>query len=196
MILGTPWLRDHNPRINWQENAIELINWEKERGHSLQSITQIIKVIIIPKKETKLNRVLMGSTGICKKGIIDEEDYLADFLNEEEIKSWIQIKQITKYLEREEDVQTLGEDCTWVCIKQSASQRFAQSAEEGKEKKVASLPEEFSEFSSVFSKKESEQLPDHHPWDCKIEEKPDFQRKVVQAYPIPPALMEMFHKWL
>ena len=93
-------------------------------------------------------------------------------------------------------MQTLGEDCTWVCIKQSASQRFAQSAKEGKGKKVASLLEEFSEFSSIFSKKESERLPDHCPWDCKIEEKPDFQRKVAQAYPIPPALMETFNKWL
>src|SRR6266568_7251994 len=92
MILGTPWLRDHNPRINWQENAIELIDWEKERGCSLQSITQIIKAIIVPKKETKLNRILMGSPGIFEKGVIDEEDYLADFLNEEEVESWIQIK--------------------------------------------------------------------------------------------------------
>src|SRR6266568_2957073 len=66
MILGTPWLKDHNPRINW----------EKERGCSLQSITQIIKAIIIPKKETKLNRILMGSPGIFEKGVIDEEDYL------------------------------------------------------------------------------------------------------------------------
>src|SRR6266567_687496 len=122
MILGMPWLRDHNPRIDWQENVIKLIDWEKERGHSLQSITQIIKAIIVPKKETKLNRVLMGSTGICKKGVIDEEDYLVDFLNKEEIKSWIRIKQITKYLEKEEDVQTLGEDCTWVHVKQLASQ--------------------------------------------------------------------------
>src|SRR6266568_2225389 len=92
MILGTPWLKEHNPRIDWNENAIELIDWEKERGCSLQSITQIIKVIIIAKKETKLNRILMGSIGICKKGVIDEEDYLADFLNEEEVESWIQIK--------------------------------------------------------------------------------------------------------
>ena len=89
MILGMPWLKDHNPRIDWQENAIKLIDWEKERGCSLQSITQIIKAIIIPKKETKLNRILMGSTGICEKGIVDEEDYLVDFLNEEEVESWI-----------------------------------------------------------------------------------------------------------
>ena len=35
MILGIPWLKEHNPHINWKDCTIELIDWEKEKGRSL-----------------------------------------------------------------------------------------------------------------------------------------------------------------
>ena len=144
----------------------------------MQSITQIIKAISTKLIRTN-NEISIKSAGTSENkqdGVIDEEEFLMNFLDEEESESWIRIRQIVKYLEKEEDTETLGEDSVWVRIKQSASQRFAQSAEEKKEiKEKASLPDEYSEFQSVFNKKESERLPEHRPWDCKIEEKPDFQ---------------------
>ena len=55
---------------------------------------------------------------------------------------------------------------------------------------------EFFRWKSVFDKKESEQLPNHRPWDCKIKLLPGLKKKITTAYEIPPALIPVFDKGL
>jgi hypothetical protein len=55
----------------------------------------------------------------------------------------------------------------WVRAKQSASQRFAQAAEENT--KGYAVPEDYKEeYQGIFEKKASERLPEKRPWDHKI----------------------------
>jgi hypothetical protein len=53
-----PWLQDHNPNINWRQQTIGLINWNKEQGQTLSQITQVINPI---KREEPLLDDIGGS---------------------------------------------------------------------------------------------------------------------------------------
>jgi hypothetical protein len=127
MILGMPWLESHNPRINWKRKTIELVDWNKERGRSLNQITQVINWI---KKERPIVDV---STCMV------EEDVATALVDHEH--TWIRAKEMANYLEDqdlEENWHAVNgnEETAWVRVKQSFSQQFAQQAEEKKDKNI------------------------------------------------------------
>src|ERR1700759_2310956 len=99
-------------------------------------------------------------------------------------------------LEDEQVILLGNEEITWVCTKQSASQRFAQQAAEETAKK-AEVPPEYREFKSIFEKKSSERLPKHQPWDHKIKMIEGYKmKKLKDLYQIPPKLMPIFNDWI
>ena len=71
MILGMPWLESHNPKINWQKKTIQLIDWAKERGITLNQIMQIINWIREEEPEVTIRRCLI------------EEEEIPAFINHE-----------------------------------------------------------------------------------------------------------------
>jgi len=67
--------------------------------------------------------------------------------------------------------------------KTSVSQRLAHGAETDKERPFEELvPKEYREYRSVFKKTASECFPKSHPWDHRIDLKPDFIPKKAKTY--------------
>ena len=197
LILGMPWLQDHNPNIDWRYRTIELIDWSQEQGRSLREITQVIETIrreepwkVIDNTEVHLRRMTAA--------LIDHED------------TWARAKELANYMEEDSNskedervaIHGIEEDVTWVRLKQSTSQRFAQQGESKKNigAKRMEIPPEYSQFKCIFEKKKSERLPEHQPWDHAIELKPDLKEKLKKkktvTYPLPPKLEPVFNDWL
>ena len=190
-----PWLQQHNPNVDWRQRTIELINWSKEQGQSLNQITQVID--LIRKEEPLLN----DEGGPQSQTI--ECHVAAVFIDHDE--TWARAKELANYIEEDsysgenEHAVDLGiDDTAWVRVKTSTSQRFTQQAESlniGIKKTV--VPPEYLKYKSVFEKKESERLPCHQPWDHQITLKPGFtMKKKVFPYQIPPMLEKTFNEWL
>jgi hypothetical protein len=47
------------------------------------------------------------------------------------------------------------------------------------------IPKEFHEYLSIFLKETASRLPEHKPWDHKIELKPGFEPKAQKAFSLP-----------
>jgi cell pole-organizing protein PopZ len=124
--------------------------------------------------------------------------------------TWARAKELANYMEEDSDSKEnkriafheIEEDVTWVRLKQSTSQRFAQQAESKKDigAKKMEIQLEYSQFKCIFEKKKSERLPEHQPWDHVIELKPDLKEKLKKkktvTYLLPPKLKPVFNDWL
>jgi hypothetical protein len=187
MILGMPWLKDHNPEINWKRGTLKIVDWSREQGRSIHQITQAIRFI---RRE---EQPIEGA------GLLDESA-AASFVDHEN--TWIRAKELANYLgqdsefESERVVKDGTEETTWVRVKQSNSQRFAQKATETKKDVKLEVPPEFAKWKTVFEKKESDRLPEHRPWDLKIIMKPGFVKRKSPLYEMPPKLQPIFDEWL
>jgi hypothetical protein len=45
LILGIPWLWEHNPKMDWDKSTIELVDWSSLGGRSLNEMTQYINAL-------------------------------------------------------------------------------------------------------------------------------------------------------
>ena len=187
MILGIPWLQDNNPTINWKQGTIELVDWSRSRGRSLNAMTQYIQAI---RASNELSQEESIQEWMTTAGFVDPEDIwvraklLAKLDDERFMPGNLETQQEDEKTPPERDTSThgLSEDertpqrkkDVWVCAKQSASQRFTQEAEEdGKQKKFVVL-QEYSEYKDVFKKKASERLPERREWDHKVKMLPGY----------------------
>src|SRR5580698_5488998 len=122
LILGMPWLQDHNPNIDWRYRTIELIDWSQEQGRSLREITQVIETIkreepwkVIDNTEVHLRRMTAA--------LIDHEE------------TWARAKELANYMEEDsnskedERVTTQGieEDVMWVRLKRKSRRNTRSS---------------------------------------------------------------------
>jgi len=81
-------------------------------------------------------------------------------------------------------IQVESDEIT-IRAKMSISQSLAHEAETNEKKPFEELvPEEYREYWSVFKKIASEWFPESHPWDHRIDLKPDFIPKKAKTYPL------------
>ena len=84
LILGIPWLREHNPKIDWDKSTIELVDWSSAGGRSLNEMTQYIKML---RLDIGISPPLGDRQGITQTrdlpGRVDE----VEFVNPEDI--WV-----------------------------------------------------------------------------------------------------------
>src|ERR1700759_2442507 len=178
IILGMPWLEQHNPKVDWEKKTVKMA--DENRGRSEFKINQLFSKMKNEKDDVVINRITYETDF--------EERILASFDHED---TWLRIKTITDYLEGIEDE-------SWVRVKQTFSQKFSQAAEAKKKTgEKTQLPKEYAQYASVFGKQESERLPEHRPWDLEIKLKADHKPYAVkQPYKIPPNIEPYFDKWL
>lgn len=72
--------------------------------------------------------------------------------------------------------------------KTNAAQVFAQRYTEHKKENLTleqQIPKEYHEYLSVFSKEKASRLPEHKPWDHRIDLKPGFVPKAHEAFLLP-----------
>jgi hypothetical protein len=71
-------------------------------------------------------------------------------------------------------------------LQRNISTEIAIAQEEKKEKKTwqETVPKEFHAFKKVFTKKSFDTLPEHRPWDHKIDLKDDIKVSKGKVYPL------------
>src|ERR1700759_4742757 len=137
IILGMPWLEQHNPKVDWEKKTVHMAdeNW----GRLDFKIHRLFTKMKNEEDNVVINRIT--------KKTDYEERILASFDHED---TWLRIKTIMDYLEGIEDE-------SWVRVKQTFSQKFSQAVEAKKKTgKKAQLPKEYAQYARVFGKQESE----------------------------------------
>jgi hypothetical protein len=85
-----------------------------------------------------------------------------------------------------EGLLTSRTDKLWAAAGFTYSQAIAKEASRAKGAPKGSVPEEYQEFSKVFSEQESEQLPEHKPYNHWIDLKPNAPETLcAKVYPMP-----------
>lgn len=75
---------------------------------------------------------------------------------------------------------------SWIQTKMTMSQSLAQEPEQPAKTLEEMIPKEYHEYLDIFDKKTSDRLPEHKPWDHKIELKEGFESKSHKIYPLTP----------
>jgi len=175
LILGYDWLKDHNPKIDWEKGEVEMTRCPLrcERGCALR------------KEQTCQKRIELQALWSCRDRPI--------LLLQEELEL------------EEEPLQThhpsweLGDRLFLICLlpkpsqvdlqaTTTASQRLVKGARRSAETQVAatSLPTYVAEFQSMFAKEDFDILPEHHKWDHMIELIPRAEPKSSKVYSLSP----------
>jgi hypothetical protein len=178
IILGFPWLNEHNPDINWKTG--EFFWREKERRfffnnrnlHPLELAKKLARQALKPP----INKTQLRTT---IKDEEDEEEYLNSTQNPlDDTELSVLIYAITDDLD----------NSVWINSKSTMATKI--QAEINLQKKVLPLeeqvPNEFHEFLDVFSEEKAARFPEPRPWDHKIEMKDAFIPKSFKTYNLTP----------
>jgi len=175
LILGYNWLKDHNPKIDWEKGEVEMTCcplWcEGERA--------------LRKEQTRQKRIELWALRSCHDGptsLFQEERDLEETPPQTYSPNWEPGDQL--FLIR------LFLELTQVNLRAvtTTSQCLAEGARHSKETLAAAtpLPAYVTEFQSVFAKKDFDILPEHRKWDHAIELIPGAESKSLKVYPLSP----------
>src|SRR6202023_2410653 len=167
IILGLPWLEDHNPRIDWERRSMDISTIKPKI-----SFGRIMR--------WTFDRSLMKIDPSHYEGPVFIQTGL-DQPDEEEMDA----QNLRSFLKGDNN-EHKGEEHIWVQAKKSISQDLAQKLEVENPKHKVELPEALEEYQSIFDKKPSERLPLRKPWDHAIDLKPDFIPRDCKIYPMTP----------
>jgi len=175
LILGYNWLKDHNPKIDWEKGEVKmtrcLLRCEEE--HALQ------------KEQTCQKRIELQALQSCRDGpapLFQEELDLEETPLQTYSPDWEPGDRLFLthlFLE-------LTQVDLWAVA--TTSQRLAEGARHSKETLTAATPLSvyIAEFQSVFAKEDFDILPEHHKWDHTIELIPRAEPKLLKVYPLFP----------
>lgn len=111
----------------------------------------------------------------------DNNVHLLAYLNEETIEDQYETS-VASLMETNEET-----DITEI-RRFSPAVQFASQNQENETKTLEErIPKEFHKFLPVFSNQAADRVPEHKPWDHKIELKPGFEPKSAKIYPLNPA---------
>ena len=182
--MGLPWLKQYNPKINWEKGTLDLdasqIKPTFNEILTQQHENERAEVPEIPLEEiepTLLNAIVEGRSSINIKE--EQNDLEIDLLH-----MHLNNKTVTDELQAYSDLSLTAEEPVWIQVKTSISQQLQHDADKETDKPKVKLPERYNEFQSVFDKATSERLPEHKSWDHAIDLKPDFVPRDCKVYPL------------
>ena len=172
IILGFPWLNEHNPDINWTTGKF---SWRQKEKKFFFFNNKHLTGLELAKKLTK--RALGYPVTITEED--DREAHLNSTqnpINNDELS--ILIAAITGDTDNE----------VWINSKSTTATQI--QAEINSKKEVLPLeeqiPKEFHEFLDVFSEEKAARFPEPRSWDHKIEMKEGFTPKSFKTYNLTP----------
>jgi hypothetical protein len=161
MLLGLPWLREHNPEIDWSSGEVKMSHCPARCRTCKDEV----------KAETKACRAEIHHIWTCHAGPFPEPEIdwegipelvpdPDDDEEEEEIKSEEALEErdricVTQLLPEPEEILASS----------NFSQRMAEAHRKNTAPKTSSLPNHFCDFEDVFSEKSFEALPQPKEWD-------------------------------
>jgi len=173
LILGYDWLKDHNPKIDWEKGEVEMTRCSLrcEGGCALW------------KEQTCQKRTELQALQSCRDGptpLLQEESESEEKPPQTHHPSWELGDQLflTRLLPEPDQVELQAAATT--------SQRFAEGARCSVEAQAAAtpLPAYIVEFQSMFTKEDFDILPEHRKWDYAIELIPGAEPKSSKVYPL------------
>ena len=171
IILGFPWLNEHNPDINWrtgefswrQRRPLRIKRRNLEGPHPMKPLARAKELA----KQATLAPVITEET--------DEDAHLNKTLN---------------LVTNETDILAalVEEEESWINTKTSNAIEFHLQHDEKKEDLPLKeqIPKTYHEYLQIFDKNEANQFPESRPWDHKIELKEGFQPKSFKSYNLTP----------
>jgi len=185
LILGYNWLKDHNPKVDWEKEEIEMTRCPLrcEGGHALQ------------KEQTLQKRTELRALRSCCDGPTPR------FQEELELKETPpQTCSLDWTLGDRLFLTRVFPELTEVDLQATAttSQRLAEGARRSKETLATAtlLPTYVTEFQSIFAKEDFDILPEHRKWDHAIELIPGAEPKLLKVYPLSPLEQEELDAFL
>ena len=181
IILGFPWLNEHNPDINWRtgefswrqrrplrimRRSFEGLHLEKPLAQTKELARRAIPAPVITEetdKDTHLNKT--------QNPVINKTDILTTLVEEEEI---------------------------WINTKTSNAIEFHLQHDKKKEDLPLKeqIPKTYHEYLKNFDEKEANRFPESRPWDHKIKLKEGFQPKSFKSYNLTPKEQTELDKFL
>ena len=192
VLLGLPWLKEHNPTIDWKIGRIFI-----SRQMINQKLTTATRRMVEIQNKQSLKRWMQQIQ-------IQEEP------NPEELLNWTQylimekemlkpnICEFTLKDERtQENLAPLTD--TWIAQAMNFSTKLTQK-ENAKKKDMWTLPEivppELHEYLDVFDKERAKWFPESWPWDHTIELKEDFLPSDCKVSPLTLPETEEMNKFI
>jgi len=175
LILGYDWLKDYNPKIDWEKGKVEMTHCPLccEGGRALR------------KEQTRQKRIELRALRSCR-------DRPTPLLQEklEPKKEPLQTHHLSWELRDRLFLTRLLPEPDPVDLRATTttSQCLAEEARRSTETQAAAtlLPTYVMEFRSVFAKEDFDMLPEHCKWDHAIELTSGAEPKSSKVYPLSP----------
>src|ERR1700741_1699973 len=167
LLLGTDWLKKHNPNIDWNKNVLNLNRCPPECYKTQDSSITLELATLLPMEEWEPQ----------------VDDYFDTASGNTDTLTLMNAHQ-GKYLDMAEQGPLIAKTTV------STSLAIAQ------QKPLAEIPQEFRQYHKVFSDEESQRLPKHQPWDHKIDFLPNTQMRKTGVYRLTPPEMKALRKYL
>ena len=220
VILGTDWLIEHNPTIDWrayrmtlnrcprtciQQGQIDLYASKQFPAGSIKPEPRIVRRIHLPSEQgRKIGQNELNSSILAQEEKNHSQRQRKNMklpqqlwtVDEEELHEYIPSTGTYLGLRNAKIIKRVEVEAKY----SNHAQRLAQEAQKksGKEEKTLEqmVPPQYHQFLKVFSKKESERFPTSKRWDHAIDLKPDFKPKDCKIYPLSPAEQKELSIWI
>jgi Reverse transcriptase (RNA-dependent DNA polymerase) len=168
IILGFPWLTEHNPNINWKTGEF---SWrEPAKRRFFKNLPRRMNT---RKLEMKYPKPFVEE--------ISDEDQGKNRTTNPTLDH--ETALLISYLEEMEEEHSI-----WLNAKTTTSNEFHVKHDEKKPELSVEeqIPSEYHEFLDVFDEEKANRFPDSRIWDHKIEMKPGFEPKSFKTYNLTP----------
>ena len=172
IILGLPWLRKHNPEIDWEKGTVTWRN--SEQSKDLVKLWQQKRESIRKEQQPSMKEEEDQETAKnhSSNPLSDTDTILLELLD--------------------------TEDEVWINTKTNMATSLAAEANSKKPKLTPKqlVPEEYHEYLDVFDEEKANRYPESRPWDHKIEMKTGFKPKLFKTYNLTPEEQSELDKFL
>ena len=170
MILGYPWLREHNPEVNWKTQEVTLSRCPSQ-CHTCRA-----KIREERREELKIRACRMGP--------------MPQLVEEEDDAEWDAPGDVDPLLDEGDCLfaTVSTPDVPIIVATSNMSQQLAERALRSMPpKEKESIPPYLRDFDDVFAKESFDSLPQRRTWDHAIELEPGAKTSACKVYPLSPA---------
>jgi len=195
IILGFPWLNEHNPDINWRTGKFiwRTTSYEQKRPLKIKRYHDKEHPLLRAKKLARqaLDRLTLARKQVCRKPTISEETDKEEHLNRTQYPT-NHDEILLGYME---EIQRPDE--IWINAKTSNAIEFHLKHDEKKEELPLEqqIPTEYHDYLDVFNEEKANRFPEARSWDHKIELKEGFQPKSFKTYNLTPEEQKELDQW-
>src|SRR5215471_343236 len=181
LILGLPWLREHNPEVDWETGEVKMSRCPSKCQTCRDEV----------REERRIRRTVDQKFQRCREGPTPEVDIEMEDLPElgpDSDDGEDETEEDEEEVEVGDRIFAIGleGDSEEIRATSNISQRLAEAYHRNEAPKDFrdDIPNYLSEFEGVFAKESFDALPERKPWDHAIELVPDAELGNCKIYPL------------